>query len=181
MSWTKNFAVSSVAKNKEFTITNAKLYVPIVTLLTDDNVKLTKQLSERFKRSVYWNQYKTETKTTTAGNSNPKRMLFAASFQGVKRLFVIAFGNTENGAKRVKKKNSHQKYFLLRVNATNYKILIDDRNFYDQPIMTKSKKYDEIRKIEIRQGDDYTTGCLLYYQHFKDQYQLIAVNISKQK
>ena len=47
--------------------------------------------------------------------------------------------------------------------------------------MTKSKKYDEIRKIEIRQEDDYTTWCLLYYQYFKDQYQLIAVNISKQK
>ena len=107
LSWTKNFAVSSVAKNKEFTITNAKLYVPIVTLLTDDNVKLTKQLSEGFKRSVYWNQYKTGTKTTNAGNSNPKRMLlFDVSFQGDKRFFVIAFGNTENGAKGLKKKQS---------------------------------------------------------------------------
>ena len=107
MSWTKNFAVSSVAKNKEFTITNAKLYVPIVTLLTDDNVKLTKQLSEGFKRSVYWNQYKIGTKTTNAGNSNPKRMLlFDVSFQGDKRFFVIAFGNTENGAKGLKKKQS---------------------------------------------------------------------------
>ena len=47
--------------------------------------------------------------------------------------------------------------------------------------MTKSKKYDEIRKIETRQEDDYTTGGLLYYQYFKDQYQLIAVKISKQK
>ena len=103
MSWTKNFAMSSVAKNKEFTITNAKLYVPIVTLLTDDNIKLTKQLSEGFKRSVYWNQYNTGTKTTNAGNNSPKRMLFDASFQGVKRLFVIAFGNTENGAKAVTK------------------------------------------------------------------------------
>ena len=45
----------------------------------------------------------------------------------------------------------------------------------------KSKKYDEIGKIATRQGDDYTRGCLLHYQYFKDHYKLIAVHISKQK
>ena len=43
------------------------------------------------------------------------------------------------------------------------------------------KQYDEIRKTATRQGDDYTTGCLLDYQHFRDHYQLIAVDLSKQK
>ena len=43
------------------------------------------------------------------------------------------------------------------------------------------KKYDEIRKIATGEGDDYTTGCLLDYQYFKDHYQLIAVDLSKQK
>ena len=43
------------------------------------------------------------------------------------------------------------------------------------------KRYEEVRKITIGRGDDYTTGCLLDYQYFKDHYQLIAVGLSKQK
>ena len=41
--------------------------------------------------------------------------------------------------------------------------------------------YDEIRKIATGKGENYTTGCLLDYQYFKDHYQLIAVDLSKQK
>ena len=62
-----------------------------------------------------------------------------------------------------------------------YNVLIDGRNFYGQPINDQIKKYDEIRTIATRKGDDYTTGCLLDYQYFKDHYQLIAVDLSKQK
>ena len=43
------------------------------------------------------------------------------------------------------------------------------------------KQYDEVRKVSTRHGDDYTTGCLLDYGHFKDSYRLIAVDLSKQK
>ena len=43
------------------------------------------------------------------------------------------------------------------------------------------KQYDEIRKTETEQGDDYTTRYLLDYQYFKDHYNLIAINLSKQK
>ena len=43
------------------------------------------------------------------------------------------------------------------------------------------KQYDEIRKTATGQGDDYTTGCLLDYQYFKDHYNLIAIDLSKQK
>ena len=95
-------------------------------------------------------------------------------------LFVLAFDNTENGNEKVER-DSYRKYFLPRVNIANYNILIDGRNFYDQPINDQIKKYDEIRKIATVKGDDYTTGCLLYYQYFKDHYQLIAVDLSKQK
>ena len=60
-------------------------------------------------------------------------------------------------------------------------MLIDDRNFYDQSINDQIKKYNQIRKIATGKRDDYTTGCLLDYQYFKDHYQLIAVDLSKQK
>ena len=78
-------------------------------------------------------------------------------------------------------RNSHRRYFLSRVDITNYNVLIDSRNFYDQPISNEIKNYDEIRKIARRKRDDYTTGCLLDYQYFKYDYQLIAVDLSKQK
>ena len=71
--------------------------------------------------------------------------------------------------------------FLPRVNITNYNLLIDGRNFYDQPINDIIKQYDEIKNIATEQGDDYTTGCLLDYQYFKDHYNLIAIDLSKQK
>ena len=104
-------------------------------------------------------------------------------------MIVLAFNNTDatipnnpinNTANKVKR-NSDRKYFLPRVNITNYNVLIDGRNFYDQPINDIIKQYDEIRKIATGQGDDYTTGCLLDYQYFKDHYNLIAIDLSKQE
>ena len=67
------------------------------------------------------------------------------------------------------------------MNITNYNVLIDGRKFYDQPMKDQVKRYEEVRKITIGRGDDYTTGCLLDYQYFKDHYQLIVVGLSKQK
>ena len=95
-------------------------------------------------------------------------------------MFVLAFGNTNNGDNNVER-DIHRKYFLPRADITNYNVLIDGRNFHDQPISDQVKKYDEIRKIATGKGDDCTTGCLLDYQHFKNHYQLIAVDLCKQK
>ena len=150
-----------------FQITSTKLYVPVLTLSTKDNENLTKQLNERFKRSIYWNEYKSKIETKTADDNNVTRFPLDTSFQGVNRLFVLAFNNTNNDANKVER-DSHRKYFLPRVNITNYNVLIDGRNFYDQTINDQIKKFDEIRKIATGRGDDYTTGCLLDYQYFKD-------------
>ena len=128
------------------------MYVPIVTLSTKDNVNLTKQLNEGFKRSVYWNEYKSKTETKEADASNLTRFPLDASFQGVNRLFVLAFNNTNNGADRVER-DSHKKDSLPRINITNYNVLIYGRNFYDQRINDQIKKYDEIRKIATGKGD----------------------------
>ena len=171
------YAGGNNANDREttFKITSTKLYVPAVILSTKDNVNLTKQLSEGFKRSVYWNEYKSKIETKTADNDNITRFPLDASFQGANRLFVLAFNNTDNNANKIER-DSHRKYFLPRVDITNYNVLIDDQSINDQ-----IKKYDEIRKIATGKGDDYTTGCLLDYQYFKDHYQLIVVDLSKQK
>ena len=171
-----------IRNNREtkFQITSTKLHVPVVTLSTKDNINLTKQLNEGFERSVYWNEYKSKIETKTADDNNVIRFPLDVSFQGVNRLFVLAFDNTENGNKKVET-DSHRKYFLPRVDITNDNVLIDGRNFHDQPINDQIKKYDETRKILTGNEDDYATGCLLDYQYFKDYYQLIAVDLSKQK
>ena len=95
-------------------------------------------------------------------------------------MFVLAFNNADGNDNRIQR-NGHKKCFLPRVDITNYNVLIDGRNFYDEPIDDLIKKYDEIRKIGTGKGDDYTAGCLLDYKYFKDHYKLIAINLSKQK
>ena len=85
--------------------------------------------------------------------------------QVVTRLFILAYNNTE-GNNQVSI-NSFRKYFLPRVKRENYNIKIDGRNFYDQPVNDSIKQYDKIRKIWARQGDDYTTGCLLDFDYFE--------------
>ena len=59
--------------------------------------------------------------------------------------------------------------------------MIDGKNLFDQPINNNLKTYENTRKIATGQGDDYTTGCLLEYSYFKDNYKIIAVDLSKQQ
>ena len=89
--------------------------------------------------------------------------------EGVKRLFILAYDNTE-GDNKVSI-DSSKKYFLPRIKIENYNIEIDGRNFYDQPINDSIKQYDEIRKISTGQGNDYTTGCLLDFVYFGKKLQ----------
>ena len=78
-----------------------------------------------------------------------------SSWQGVKRLSVLAYNNKEGDNKVTV--DSFKKYFLARFKIKNYNIEIDGRNFYDQPINDSIKQYDEVRKTSKGQGDDYTT------------------------
>ena len=95
-------------------------------------------------------------------------------------MFVLASYNTNNGDNKIER-GSYREYFLPRVDITNYSVLINGRNFYNQPINDQIKNYDEIRKIATGKGDDCRTGCLLDYKYFKYYWQLIAVDLSKQK
>ena len=167
--------LSNVAGNSTFTITCTKLYVPVVTLKTEDNTKLSKLLTEGFKRSVYWNEYKVIPEKRYNANDNI-RILINPSWQGMNRLFVLAYLNDNTSTV-----NLHRKYFLPRIETKNYKIEIDGRNFYDQPINDSIKQYDEVRKISTGQGDDYITSCLLDFAYFNKSYRLITADFNKQK
>ena len=145
-----------------FVISETRLYVPVVTLSTQDNAKLLQQLKSAFKRTSSWNKY------------TLKPELVEPSFQGINRLFVLSF---ENDAKRI----SNKRYYLPNVEIKDHNVVIDGRNFFDQPVKNYKITYENIRKIDTDQGDGYATGCLLDYPYFKDNYKMIAIDLSKQQ
>ena len=73
------------------------------------------------------------------------------------------------------------RYYLPRVEIKNYKVMIDGRNFFDQPIKNNLITYDNIRNIATGQGNDCTTGCLIDYLYFTIYYKMITNNLTKQQ
>ena len=155
-----------------FAITNAKLYVPVVTLSTQENAKFLQQLKSGFKRTINWNKYLSKLEIL-ARNPNLNH-LAEPSFRGINRLFVLAF---EGDAQRI----VHSGCYLRNVQIKVYNVMINGENFFDQPIKNKKTTYENIRKIATGQGGDYTTGCLLDYSYFMNTYKMIAVDLSKQQ
>ena len=78
-------------------------------------------------------------------------------------------------------RNRQRKYYLPRIDLEKYNVIIDRRNFYDNPIESDIEKYRELKKVMIGKGDDYTAGSLLDFDYFKKHYTLVAVDLSKQK
>ena len=165
-------ATANPNQNATFAITDTKLYLPVVTLSTQENTKFLQQLKSGFKRVINWNKYLSKPELL-AQNPNLNHLV-EPSFQGVNRLFVLAFENDDD-------RTVDDQYYLPTVEIKDYNIVINGENFFDQPIKNNKVKYDNIRKIAIGQGDDYTTGCLLDYPYFTDTYKMIAVDLSKQQ
>ena len=166
LNWAKSCAMSDIAGDTKVKITNTKIHVPIVTLPTKDNLKLIKQLNWGFKRPFCWNEYKTKMEFQNLDDNNLTRFYLDVSFQRVKRWFV-AFNNTTADVAHNPVNNTNNKVVRdgqgMRVIITNCNVLIDGRTFYDEPIGDQIQKYEKIRKITTRQGNDYTLWCLLDY------------------
>ena len=135
------------------------------------------QQNKGFQRSIYWNKYKTKEQNENADVNVFKYINLDPSFQGVNRLFVMAYNREDNELDR----NSLLKYYLPRIGLNKYNLIIDGRNFYDNKIESDIEKYRELKKAMIGKGEDYTTGSLLDYDYFNKHYKLIAVNLSKEK
>ena len=159
-------------QNATFAITDIKLYVPVVTLSTQENTKFLQQLKSGFKRVINWNKYLSKPELL-AQNPNLNHLI-EPSFQGVNRLFVLALENDNHST-------SDDQYYLPTVEIKDYNIMINGENFFEQPIKNNKVAYENIRKIATGQGDDYTTGCLLEYLYFTNTYKMIAVDLSKQQ
>ena len=130
------------------------------------------QLKSGFKRAINWNKY--QTKVLTEGVNQYLDFLIDPRFQGVNILFVLSFEN--EGDRKV-----HAGYNLPKVETKDYNVLIDGENFFDQPVKNNTRTFDNIRKTSSGQGDEYTTGCLLDYNYFKEHYKMIAIYLSKEQ
>ena len=123
LTWSDNCVIISTNvanQNPTFTIAEANLHVPVVTLSTQDNAKLLPQLKSGFKRTISWNKYLTKPELL-AQNANLNHLI-EPSFQGINRLFVLAF---ENDAQRTSKR----RYYIPNVEIKDYNVMIDGKNF----------------------------------------------------
>ena len=141
--------------------------------IAQDNTKLLQQLKSCFKRTVSWNKYLSKPELLLAQNPHLNHLI-ETSFQEINRLFVLVF---EDDDTRI----SNKRYYLPNIKIKDYNVMIDVKNFFDQPINSDLKTYDNIRKISTGKGNDYTTGCLLDYVYFKSYYKMIAIDLSKQQ
>ena len=179
LTWKKECALSTDIGNAVFIINDTKLYVPVATLSKEDNKDFIEQQNKGSQRSIYWNEYKTKEQTENADANVFKYINLDPSFQGVNRLFVMAYNNTENANQPTK--NGQQNYYLPRIDLKIYNVIIDGKKFYDNPIESDIGKYRELKKVMIGKGEYYTTGSLLDYDYFNKHYKLVAVDLSKQK
>ena len=110
LTWSSKCVITNSTGAGTFKVSDTKLYVQVVTLSTQDNAKLLQQLKSGFKRVVYWNKYLSKPELL-AQNPNLSHLV-EPSFQGVNRLFVLAF---ENDTQRI----SHAGYYLPNVEIKN--------------------------------------------------------------
>ena len=141
----------------------------------EDNKDFIEQQKKGFQKSIYWNKYKTKEINENADVNVFKYINLDPSFQGVNRLFVMAYSRADGQPTT----NGRRKYCLPRIVLNKYNFIIDGRNFYDNPIESDIEKYRELKEVVIGKGEDYTTGSLLDFNYFKKHYKLVAVDLSK--
>ena len=149
-------------------INGCKLYVPVVTLSKDDEIKLLTNLKSGFKREIIWNKYRSQ--MTTEAINNNLNILIGPTFTNINRLFVLAYGQNNND------RESFSRFYLPNVMAKNYNVIIDKLAFFDLPTKNEEEAYEKTSR-----NNEYTTGNLLDYDYFKKHYELIAIDLSRQQ
>ena len=183
LKWNKNCIITSIQREinldggdteastgATLAIKDFKLYIPVVTLSKDDEIKLLTDLKSGFTREIIWNKYRSQ--MTTEAINNNLNILIDPTFTNVNRLFVLAYQNADD-------RESFSQFYLPRVMIKDYNVIIDKLAFFDLPIKTEEEAYEKI--IDISRNNEYTTGNLLDYGYFKKYYKLIAIDLSKQQ
>ena len=148
------------------------MYVPVVTLSKENDIKLLEQLKSGFKRTMKWNKYRSQ--MTFQPQNNNLNYLIDPIFTKVNRLFVLSLTRNNAGDDR----DSFLDYCLPNVEIKGFNILIDGKSFFKLPVKNEEEACGKI--IEMSNSNDYTTGNLLDFVCFKKNYRLIATDLSKQ-
>ena len=188
LKWNKNCVITSLKRRQvdaspppvldgaptgaTFAINNCKLYVPVVTLSKDDEIKLLTNLKSGFTREIIWNKYRSQMSTEAINNN--LNILIDPTFTNVNKLFVLTYPIGNNNDRQ-----SYSHFYLPSIMVKDYNVIIDELAFFDLPIKTEKEAYEKI--IDISRNNEYTTGNLLDYDYFKKRYKLIAIDLSKQQ
>ena len=143
LDWSANCVIISTKNANQvptFTIIEPNLNVPVVTLSTQDNSTLLPQLKNGFKRTITCNKYLIKPELL-AQNANLNHLV-EQSFQGVNRLFVLAFENVDQIT-------SSKRYYTPNVEIKDYNVMIDGKNFFGQSVRNDKVTYENIRKVAI--------------------------------
>ena len=186
LKWNKNCVITSLERRQvdagppvvrdnaptgaTLSITDCKLYIPVVTLSKDDEIKLLTNLKSGFKREIIWNKYRSQ--MTTEETNNNLNILIDPTFTNVNRLFVLAYENAND-------RQSYSQFYLPNVMVKDYNVIIDKLAFFDLPIKTEEEAYEKI--IDISGNNEYATSNLLDYDYFKKYYKLIAIDLRNNK
>ena len=146
------------------------MYIPVITLSKDDEIKLLTNLKSGFKREIKRNKYRSQMSTEEINNN--LNILIDLTFTNVNRLFVLAYQNNAD-------RKSFFEFCLPEVMVKDFNVIIDKLAFIDLPIKNEEEVYEKI--IDISKNNEYTTGDLLDYDYFKKYYKLIAIDLSKQQ
>ena len=153
----------------EFQIPDTKLYAPVVTLSKENGIKLFDQLKLGFKRTIKWNKCRSQ--MTMQRKNNNLNYLIDPIFTNINRLFVLSFTRNNAGDR------DSFSHYGPNVEINDANVLIDGKRFFDLPVKNE-EAYKKI--IDMSNNYDYTTGNLLDFAFSKENYELIAINLSKQ-
>ena len=113
---------------------------------------------------------------TIQPQNNNLNYLIDPTFTNVNRLFVLSFERIEENNIKKDYRDSFSHYYVPKVQIKDFNVLIDGESFFDLPIKNK-EAYKKI--IDMCNNNGYTTGNLLHFTYYKENYQLIAIDLSK--
>ena len=117
----------------KFKITDTKLYVPVVILSKENDIKLLVQLKSGFKKNIKWNKYRSQMNIQPKNNN--LNYLIDPTFTNVNRLFILSFETNIIGDNR----DSFSDYYVPNVETKDFNVLIDGKNFFDLPVKMNKK------------------------------------------
>ena len=95
------------------------------------------------------------------------------------KLFAAAY-ETDNKQRNANTEESRRKYYLPRAEINDYNVLVDGRNFYDQNVNSSIVRYNELLKMTTGRSEDYSTGCLLDYDYYIKDFNIVGIDLSRQ-